>query len=292
MKSEMVIFDGGAVKALGDGKVGGYGVYFTNETQPDLDGDFFTKDTDFDLEDKLSLPVYFAHGVDAQMKKRKLSRASFKMTDEGLWVETQLDLRDRWLAKIHELIAAGKLSFSSAAISHLVERVKKASANWIATWPLIEVSFTASPAAPYGTEVQALKSYEGLSLKEMVRRSKLSEGELLREEGMRMCEHAEAVLAWVDGGPKPSSVDEWASDQVMRGADYLQRRAAQQDYIAMRAEAKARLAKIDDLAKEYEQLIGAVKTEKQKEDDHYNRLVLHWAGNKYSSMEIRKGMGW
>jgi HK97 family phage prohead protease len=260
----MLIFNGGAVKAMGKGKVGGYAVFFTDELRPDLHNDFFTAETSFELEDRKALPMYFGHGVDPTLGKRKLATASFKEDGQGVWVETQLNLRDEWIKRIYELIKEGKLSFSSGAISHLVERVKKGAASWIKTWPIGEVSFTPAPAAPFGTEVIALKSYREPSLKEIVRRGTLSEAELLREEGMRVREHAEAVLAWVEGGPKPVSVDDWSSNQVMRGAGYqrqqVAQRVAQQDYIAMRAEAKSRLAKIDDLAKEYDELIAAIKT--------------------------------
>ena len=37
---------GGAVKALGDGKIGGYLVRFTDMQSPDLTGDYFTADTE------------------------------------------------------------------------------------------------------------------------------------------------------------------------------------------------------------------------------------------------------
>src|SRR5689334_21036981 len=50
-----LVFYGGAVKALGDGRVGGYGVLFTSADDPDLQGDFFTKSTDLELGGRESL---------------------------------------------------------------------------------------------------------------------------------------------------------------------------------------------------------------------------------------------
>jgi phage head maturation protease len=141
----MLIVGGGALKALGEGRVGGYAVYFTSEHQFDLDGDFFTKQTNFELEDRTALSLYFAHGGDPTMKKRELGKAAFKVDDVGVWAETQLDLRDKWLEKIYELVKKGVLSYSSGAISHLVERVRKANATWVKTWPIGEVSFTPCP---------------------------------------------------------------------------------------------------------------------------------------------------
>ena len=55
MESEMLISNGDPVKGLGDGMVGGYGAFYTSELQPDLDGDFFDKNSNFELEDKLTL---------------------------------------------------------------------------------------------------------------------------------------------------------------------------------------------------------------------------------------------
>ena len=37
---------GGAIKALGDGRVAGYLVRYTNATTPDLTGDYFDAGTD------------------------------------------------------------------------------------------------------------------------------------------------------------------------------------------------------------------------------------------------------
>lgn len=243
MTDSMLIFAGGAVKALGDGKVGGFGVFFSNEREPDLDGDFFTARTDLGLEDRITLPLYFGHATDPSLGKRKLAKGSFKQTDQGLWVETQLDVRDRWLQKIYELVVQGKLSFSSGAVAHLTEREKKGTANWIKTWPVGEVSFTPCPAAPFGTQVEALKSYSLPSLKETIRRSKLSAVEVVREESMRVRTLAESALGL---GPTP---DRWADHQSSRAARGAETYAAKRDWIAMRDQAKSKLAEADKILK-------------------------------------------
>ncbi len=77
---EMMITFGGALKALGEGKVGGYLVVFSDANTPDLEGDYFTKDTDFGFEDGDTLPVYYAHGQDPAIKKRRIGRASRRST--------------------------------------------------------------------------------------------------------------------------------------------------------------------------------------------------------------------
>ena len=59
---ELVYF-GSAVKALGDGKVGGYLVRYSTKSDPDLTGDYFTAGTDYGVTDGASLPVYYQHGL-------------------------------------------------------------------------------------------------------------------------------------------------------------------------------------------------------------------------------------
>src|SRR5262249_11903809 len=50
LASESMVYYGGEVKALPDGKVGGYLVLFTGPDNPDLAGDYFTKSTEFYVE--------------------------------------------------------------------------------------------------------------------------------------------------------------------------------------------------------------------------------------------------
>ena len=58
MEDNLMYF-GDQVKALGDGKVGGYLVRYGNPKEPDLTGDFFTKDTDLGVEEGAKVPVYY-----------------------------------------------------------------------------------------------------------------------------------------------------------------------------------------------------------------------------------------
>ena len=59
---DALVFSGNAVKALGNGKVGGYLVLFGSADQTDLTGDYFTKATDFG--GAVSSPVLWQHGMD------------------------------------------------------------------------------------------------------------------------------------------------------------------------------------------------------------------------------------
>ena len=158
LDTETLIAWGGAVKALGNGKIGGYLVRFTTENEPDLEGEYFTKDTDFgDVE---SAPVYYQHGLDTKIGKRRLGKASHKTDDFGIWAEAQLNMRDEYEKFIYAMAEKGKMGWSSGTASHLVERELGAKATWIKSWPLgLDDTLTPWPAEPKN-EAIPLKSWQ------------------------------------------------------------------------------------------------------------------------------------
>lgn len=161
--SELVYF-GDAVKALDDqGKVGGYLVLFSTASDPDISSarDFFTKDTDFDFEKGEKRSIYYSHGMDAHLGKRRLGRGELEMKDAGVWVTTQLALRDDYEKKIFEMAKTGKLGWSSGSAPHLVERKAVGTSNQVMSWPIVEASLTPCPAEPR-TSVLSIKSFEAI----------------------------------------------------------------------------------------------------------------------------------
>ena len=147
---------GGEVKALGDGKVGGYLVRFSTNKDPDLEDDFFTKETDFG--GITTSPVLYQHGMDVKMKRRKLGGGDLSQDNIGVWIEAQLEMRDEYEKAIYELAKAGKLGWSSGTAGHLVEREPAGKATWIKSWPLgLDASLTPTPAEPRNNAV-TLKS--------------------------------------------------------------------------------------------------------------------------------------
>ena len=148
---EMGVFTvGGAVKALGDGKVGGYLVKFTDDANTDLQGEYFTKDSELGWNN--NVPVLYHHGKDLLMGKRIIGKAEIGKDDDGVWVEAQLQLRDSYEAHIYRLAEEGKLGWSSGAVAHLVEReIKHGSVSWLKTWWIAEASLTPTPAEPRNT---------------------------------------------------------------------------------------------------------------------------------------------
>lgn len=162
--TETVVAFGNEVKALGGGKVGGYLVRFSTESDPDLTGDFFTKGTDFGSHER-TLALY-QHGMDPALGRRVLDPAAKMTVDEvGVWVEAQLQLRDEYEKAVYQLAEKGKLGWSSGTAAHLVEREPAGKAMWIKRWPLgLDASLTPTPAEPRNSVV-ALKALAATPLR-------------------------------------------------------------------------------------------------------------------------------
>ena len=73
----------------------------------------------------------------------------------GVWAEAQLDLSNRYIRAIYELVRQGKLYWSTGANPNLVE---VAPDGHIKNWPLIEGSLTPTPAEPRYTNIKQIKS--------------------------------------------------------------------------------------------------------------------------------------
>jgi phage head maturation protease len=147
------------------GYVKGYLVRFGNTQSADLEGDYFTKSTDYGFPmtegKRVPLNVYYHHGMDAAVGKKSIGTGYIKMDDVGLWYEAQLDMADEYGSMIAKLCKQGKMGFSSGAAGHLVERKSMGGAAEITRWPIAEASITPTPAE-YRNSVKSLKEYYGM----------------------------------------------------------------------------------------------------------------------------------
>ncbi len=134
-------------------RLGGYLVRYSGPIDPDITGDFFTKESDLGIVEGAQLPVYYQHGMDGVLKARRLGRAQAKFDDVGLWVEAQIALRDEYEKALAKLAEEGKLGWSSGAAGHLVERTSLGKAWWVKAWPIAEASLTPEPAEPRNTVI-------------------------------------------------------------------------------------------------------------------------------------------
>ena len=151
MEDELVAF-GTEVKALGEGKIGGVLVRMSDTSNPDLTGDFF--DIKSDVRFPETIDVYYNHGMDSTLKKRIIGKAKLsRMSTADVWAETQLNLRDEYEKAIYAMAEAGKLGYSSGALSHLVEREPAGKSAYLKTWVIGEASRTLTQYEPRNTVV-------------------------------------------------------------------------------------------------------------------------------------------
>ena len=140
----------------GNGLIEGYLVSWGNPTDTDLEGQYFTPNTNFCIDWFAERPLLYHHGMDATMGVKCVGRVkSLEMRDLGLWCQAQLDIADQYGRAVYNLTETGKFGWSSGSSEHLVE---VAPTGEITQWPLIEGSVTPTPAQPAKTTITALKS--------------------------------------------------------------------------------------------------------------------------------------
>ncbi len=155
-----LIYFGDAVKAMGEGKVGGYLVRWGNPETPDLTGDFFTPESDLGIEPESRLPVFYDHGMDPHFKNKRIGRGTVRFDDVGAWFEAQLEMRDEYERSVYKLAEAGALGWSSGAAGHLVEKEAVGKAWRIKSWVIAEASLTPTPAEPRNAAISIKTFYQ------------------------------------------------------------------------------------------------------------------------------------
>jgi len=160
---------GSAVKAVGGNRVGGYLVVYSDASKKDLEGEYFTPETEFftDIPDGLlKLKTLYNHGFKEGTKFHNVGTfVSAKQDDIGLWVEAEIDMSNRYAEAIMKLVKDGRLGWSSGAIPHSVKVLPD---GRIAEWALVEGSLTVAPAMPFETKIHSQKSFDELLLREAV----------------------------------------------------------------------------------------------------------------------------
>lgn len=151
-----------------EGRVGGYLIVWGGPEQRDLQGEYFTPETELGLDWYEQRPALYHHGLDGSLKAAVIGVINRLAADEtGVWAEAQLDMHQRYVRTIHKLIERGVLGWSSGSLPHLVEVAED---GHIKRWPIVEGSLTPTPAEPHRTDVRTLKSaYEALGLSDEFR---------------------------------------------------------------------------------------------------------------------------
>jgi phage head maturation protease len=140
-------------------------VRFGSPDTTDLEGDYFTKSTDFGFPikvgERVPLNVYYHHGMDKMIGKKSIGTGYVKMDETGLWYEAQLDMADSYGEMIAKLCKQGKMGYSSGAAGHMVERKSVGKASEITRWCIAEASITPTPAE-YRNSVKSLEEMYGM----------------------------------------------------------------------------------------------------------------------------------
>ena len=151
-----------AVKFTGKDIIEGLAIPFGSSDDRDLDGEYFTKNTDLCVEwfGTAGRPFLYDHGLDDSLKTVPMGRQTeFEVRDEGVWATVQLERNARYRKAVDKLIAEGALGYSSGAMPHLTVKSK---AGEITRWPWVELSGTPIPAHP-GTLVHYVKSSDAIA---------------------------------------------------------------------------------------------------------------------------------
>ncbi len=143
------------VKALTEttATVAGYGVIFGGA---DLEGDTFTKSTNYMLDLVPAKPVCYDHTMSAAVPHVIGTVKSVTADETGLWVEAELKRSEDYVEAVLKLIERGVIGWSSGSVPHLVRREAKS----ITQWPVVEWSLTPTPAEPRTLGVERTKSID------------------------------------------------------------------------------------------------------------------------------------
>jgi len=213
MNNEVLCWIGDAVKASADGRFSGYLVRFDNQgSSNDTTGEYFTATTDFGRPlksgDEFDLNLYYGHGFTDVFGNQVIGHGKVKMDDAGLFYEGQIDISNRYMAKVNQLLKEGRLGLSSGAAPHLVAYSKKnAYRKQILSWPIAEASLTPCPAEPRNS-VMPVKSLMEHMTKE----------ELTFKPTSAMKSAAKRAIAWREDGHDGATSVGWArASQIVKG---------------------------------------------------------------------------
>lgn len=125
----------------------------------DIQGESFTKSTDFCIDWFEKRPLLYDHALNGTIKTYKVGDVvAAESTDDGIFVKAELNKRGRYYNIVRKLIDQQALGFSSGAVPYLVQT--DANKN-ITRWPWFELSLTATPANPDAV-VYAVKASDAL----------------------------------------------------------------------------------------------------------------------------------
>lgn len=151
------------IKAVGNMVLDILAVPFGGPDDLDLDGEYFSKDTDLHL-DKFPDPLVIYHHGANQDKTELIGKAmGHTIKDDGIWIRVKLDQASQYAQRVWNAAKRGLAAASSGSISHLVRKAKD---GFISAWPLVELSLfdidksqNRQPANPAAVVIPAKSVY-------------------------------------------------------------------------------------------------------------------------------------
>ena len=139
------------VKEDGSIIVEGYGILFDGQ---DLEGETFTKETDFEMDYVPVKKAFYSHRNDADVKEALGTVIESRVDDVGVWFQMQLNRSQKYLKAVQKMVGMGMMGISTGTAGQLSDR----KGSTITRWPIVEVSLTPTPAEPRTLGVSFAKS--------------------------------------------------------------------------------------------------------------------------------------
>ena len=124
----------------------------------DMDGEFFSKNTDIKPDWFDRRPLVWHHNLDGTMKADPVIGTADDLDeeDDGWWSTLWLDRQHRYFAQIDDLLSKGKMYGSSGTIPTFHRM--NAKTGEILSWPFIEQTLTPIPSNRLSRTVPAMKA--------------------------------------------------------------------------------------------------------------------------------------
>lgn len=191
-KAEPMILFGAAVKAMGDGLVGGYLIQYGSEATKDAEGEWFTEETDFDTEFPARTSVYYHHGFDPSIGRERLTHGTLERDAIGVKVAAKLDMSNPKHVAIYRGVERGEMGWSSGSLPHITIPPRERAGGAIKQWPLgHDSSLTRIPADRRNAAV-AIKSAPLPPVEELIPACECG--------GVKSTSLAENTERWLDAG--------------------------------------------------------------------------------------------
>lgn len=223
---------------------GGYGVVFGDQ---DIEGDTFTKETDFKLGLVPVKPVYIDHAqpsfVEYEGKLFELKSIDNPVgnvievsPDEiGLFMKLQFEKSSQYWEVVDKILSSNKSGLSSGSVPHLVRR----DGGVIKSWPIIEESITLTPAEPRTAKLGIERIKKAAELNPDLKSLIPEEGGTPSEESETDTDEAQTVdiniNLNVNGGSGSHSTTSESSEVIMSDEQKVQDEPVQEETVEVKS---------------------------------------------------------